>query len=308
LRFDTPVPAGGYAWWYVDAVSDDGAFGISIIAFIGSVFSPYYAWARRRGVSDPLDHCSINVSLYGKGVRRWAMTERSARQVHVAADRFAVGPSNVRWDGRTLDIAFDEIAVPIPRRLQGRIRITPEAVTETAFVLNPQGRHLWWPIAPQGRAEVVIDQPGLAFQGHAYLDHNRGDTPITEGFRHWTWSRATNDGIATILYDGIRKAGDSFLLGLEIDGAGRIVPFSPPPRVKLPTAPIWRIPRETRSEPGAPTSVMATLEDTPFYARSLVRSRMAGRELVSVHESLSVDRFSSPVVQMMLPFRMPRRR
>ena len=51
LRFDAPVPHGGYAWWYVDALSDDGRHGITIIAFIGSVFSPYYAWAppaRRR--------------------------------------------------------------------------------------------------------------------------------------------------------------------------------------------------------------------------------------------------------------------
>ena len=34
---------GGYAWWYIDAVSDDGRDAIAIIAFLGSVFSPYYA-------------------------------------------------------------------------------------------------------------------------------------------------------------------------------------------------------------------------------------------------------------------------
>jgi carotenoid 1,2-hydratase len=272
------------------------------------VFSPYYALARRRGSADPLAHCAINVSLYGRGVRRWAMTERSARQVTLTPERFDVGPSHVRWDGRTLDIAFDEIAVPIPRRLRGRVRITPDAVTQAAFVLNPEGRHLWWPIAPQGRAEVVIDQPGITFHGHAYLDHNRGDAPIAEGFRYWTWSRATNDGIATILYDGVRKAGDPFLLGLEIDATGGISSFAPPPRTALPTAAIWRIPRETRSESGHPASIVTTYEDTPFYARSLVASRMAGRDLVAVHESLSVDRFTRPIVQMMLPFRMPRRR
>ena len=48
-RFDAAVPPGGYAWWYVDALSDDGRHGLTIIAFIGSVFSPYYACARRRG-------------------------------------------------------------------------------------------------------------------------------------------------------------------------------------------------------------------------------------------------------------------
>ena len=34
----------GYVWWYVDALSDDGRHGLTLIAFIGSVFSPYYAW------------------------------------------------------------------------------------------------------------------------------------------------------------------------------------------------------------------------------------------------------------------------
>ena len=42
----TPRPSG-YAWWYVDAVSEDGAIGMTIIVFIGSVFSARYAKARR---------------------------------------------------------------------------------------------------------------------------------------------------------------------------------------------------------------------------------------------------------------------
>ena len=46
-RFDAPVPAGGYAWWHIEALSDDGAQGITIIALVGSVFSPFYAWSRR---------------------------------------------------------------------------------------------------------------------------------------------------------------------------------------------------------------------------------------------------------------------
>ena len=50
MNFDQIVPHNGYAWWYVDALSDDGENGITIIAFIGSVFSPYYAFARRRGL------------------------------------------------------------------------------------------------------------------------------------------------------------------------------------------------------------------------------------------------------------------
>jgi hypothetical protein len=61
-HFDHPVTPGGYAWWYVDALSDDGHHGLTIIAMIGSVFSPYYARQRRRGKADPLNHCGLNVA------------------------------------------------------------------------------------------------------------------------------------------------------------------------------------------------------------------------------------------------------
>jgi carotenoid 1,2-hydratase len=65
--------------------------------------------------------------------------------------------------------------------------------------------------------------------------------------------------------------------------------------------------RGTRSEGGAGGRIVKTLEDTPFYARSIVASRVAGRPVTAMHESLSLERFALPVVQFMLPFRMPRR-
>ena len=46
--FDGAVAPGGYRWWYIDAFSDDGQHGLTIIAFIGSVFSPYYKLERAR--------------------------------------------------------------------------------------------------------------------------------------------------------------------------------------------------------------------------------------------------------------------
>ena len=38
-NFNLEVPPNGYAWWYVDGFSYDGTKAISIIGFIGSVFS-----------------------------------------------------------------------------------------------------------------------------------------------------------------------------------------------------------------------------------------------------------------------------
>jgi carotenoid 1,2-hydratase len=64
--------------------------------------------------------------------------------------------------------------------------------------------------------------------------------------------------------------------------------------------------RGTQCEAGHQARVVETLEDTPFYARSLVETRLAGETATCVHESLSLDRFDSRIVQLMLPFRMPR--
>jgi carotenoid 1,2-hydratase len=49
------------------------------------------------------------------------------------------------------------------------------------------------------------------------------------------------------------------------------------------------------------------LEDTPFYQRALLRFEEGGESLLAFHETLSVPRLVSPVVQAMLPWRMPRR-
>ena len=74
-----------------------------------------------------------------------------------------------------------------------------------------------------------------------------------------------------------------------------------PPRTPLPRT-MWRLHRTTRGE----ARVAKTLEDTPFYARAVLAQRLFGEDVVGVHESLSLDRFKAPIVQAMLPFRMPR--
>jgi len=53
--------------------------------------------------------------------------------------------------------------------------------------------------------------------------------------------------------------------------------------------------------------VLQQLEDTPFYQRSVLRSRLLDEEVTSFHETLSVPRLVNPIVRAMLPWRMPRR-
>jgi carotenoid 1,2-hydratase len=67
-------------------------------------------------------------------------------------------------------------------------------------------------------------------------------------------------------------------------------------------------PARDARRPGQPGGAAQTLEDTPFYARSLLDARLLGQSVTTVHESLSVPRLVSLPVRLMLPWRMPRRR
>jgi len=305
-QFLAPVPDRGYTWWYLDAVSDDHRYGLTIIGFIGSVFSPYYAWSRRRGRGDPTQHCAINVALYGASGHRWAMTERSAKAMRQEARVFTVGPSSMHWDEGGLTVHIDEITNPLPTRLRGTVRLRPLALNTTAFALDAHGRHTWQPIAPLARVDLDLQSPALKWSGSGYLDTNSGAEPIEDGFAEWDWSRTVEAGGARMFYDCIRRDGSAFELAVRIGEDGVAQPTPAPPRAKLSTT-LWGIRRATRSESGTDARVLATLENTPFYARSTVQTRLGGEIITSMHESLDLNRFKSPLVQAMLPFRMPRR-
>jgi carotenoid 1,2-hydratase len=301
--FARAVPHDGYAWWYVDALSDDGQNGITIIAFIGSVFSPYYKFARRHGPADPLNHCTLNVAVYRPGGKRWAMTERPRGAVARSTDHLQIGPSRLDWDGKTLTIHINEVTVPFPGRLRGTVRVVPTALTTQPFELNEDGRHMWWPIAPRARVQVALDEPHLRWQGDGYLDMNSGDAPVENGFTDWQWARgALHDG-AAIVYEAQRCDGTAFNLAMRFDDNGGMHPFTPPEHVPLRRTG-WRVDRRLRSETDA--RVIRTLEDAPFYARSVVAAQLCGEPVMMMHESLSLNRFRMPLVQAMLPFRMPR--
>jgi len=327
--FNIAVPPSGYVWWYLDALSADGRYGLTCIVFVGSVFSPYYA----RDRAHPAEHSSLNLALYGPDHRRWAMTERPEASLDRQTDCYRLARSRVEWQGDSLVYEVDEWATPLPYRVKGRITVTPRVQPQRAFQIDSSGRHIWQPVAPVCDVSVQMQAPKLSWTGTGYLDSNRGTEPLEAGFQSWHWSRmhtkpavlATHvdpDTLDTLVcYDAVERApstngedkgqpisGLRRALFLRLCSDGRVVSLQPAKPLALEET-FWRVNRVGHSDTGLPGSakVVRTFEDTPFYARSQIETSLDGTRANGFHESLDLDRFSAPWVQFLLPFRMPRR-
>jgi carotenoid 1,2-hydratase len=233
------------------------------------------------------------------------MTERGLTRLERDKSSLSIGASTMCWTGDALQIAVDEICVPLPRRLRGSVRLIPSALCERSFALDDAARHRWSPIAPRARIEVRLSEPALAWSGDAYFDSNVGAEPLEDAFDAWTWSRATGPKHTVTLYDVKARESPAHAIALRFDAHGAVEEIQMPPVAALPSTG-WRLPRETRADPGQPVRVISTLEDAPFYSRSLLNTSLFGMRCPAIHESLSLDRFRSRWVQCLLPFRMPR--
>lgn len=271
---------------------------------MGSVFSPYYALARRFGRTNPENFCSLNVGLYGETGHRWTMTERGHKSLYRTATHFQIGPSHMAWEGDCLVIKIDEITVPFPSRVKGEIRLYPTIHSDYHGILDAKGEHHWRPVAPLARVEAHFEKPNLQWMGTGYHDMNWGSVPLEDSFSSWFWSRTATHKGAHIVYDRTLRDKSTAGFALEIDRSGKATEIALPKLIKLSTT-LWQMKRPARAD--HPAYVEATLEDTPFYTRSLVKTAIDGEAVDVFHESLSLDRFRNPIIQMMLPFKMPRR-
>ncbi len=274
------------------------------------MFSPYYAWAfeRRGSQVNAENHCAINVALYGEPGHLWSMTERGARHLHRDSTRFALGPSQLQWDQDHLQINIDECCAPFPRKIRGSVRIFPKALSTFVTPLDDAGTHRWGPIAPCARIEVQLSEPELCWKGEAYLDSNEGDEPVTRAFKTWDWSRARlRDDSVSVLYDVRQTNASERVIAQRFFRDGSNVAFEPPRSRQQLQRSLWRVNRSIRSEGNNTGLITKTLEDGPFYARSLVRANICGEDVLAVHETLEAQRLKSLAVRLMLPWRMPRR-
>jgi carotenoid 1,2-hydratase len=283
-------------------VSDDGRAAVVVIALLGNPFSPAYLRARDLGPAGALGHCSMNVAVYARGASAWALDERPLAGHERAADGVAIGGSSMRWDGDRLVIDVDERTTPFRRPVRGRIVLRPEARTGLDLPIDERGEHRWWPVAPLARIEVDLPWPGVRFSGHGYHDANAGAVPLEAAFESWSWSRARSDG-ALLTYDVACSSGAERSLAFRVTPRGDVEDLDRLGSARLaPT--VWALPRRARADRGHGGRVVRSLEDGPFYARSLVATRLGGGPVVAMHETLAPHRLRRDWVRRIIGARI----
>ena len=311
LPFDVVVAPSGYVWWYLDAVSDDGRYALTLIAFVGSVFSPRYFRARQKalnGLVDANDFCTLNVAIHGPGqAESWVFTEFSSEEITRNASEFVLGDSRLHRDESGLTIDLNARTKPFFQRMnthvRGRIRLKPSAPYERIVSLDANQRHRWIGLAPRARVQVELQEPNLTFSGSAYHDANQGLEPLENAFRYWNWSRAELSQGTLVLYDTMETDGSYKESARLYQPDGGIVDVDVDQQCHLKSG-AWGIKRRTRADQGSHARIEKTLVDAPFYTRSLMRTRLLGESSIAVHETVDLQRFQAPWVRFLLPWKI----
>jgi carotenoid 1,2-hydratase len=336
------VRPGGYAWWYFDAVSDDGARALTAIFFIGSVFSPDYAARVRRGeVARAEDHLGINLALYERGKKRaWVMSEHGAAALGGVGDGGPrIADSAIEADNRgggggesglqplpfgpRLRVTVHERTAPffvtlagVGARVDGTIDLEPlgPALDPVELARDGDVRHRWHVIMPSARVRVRFARPDFSFDGVGYHDINAGDGRLEDAFQSWSWARFHDDARTTIVYATHERSGAARAFVVDVrDGqpaAARTATLLPEGERRV--AP-WGLsmPRWFAVDDGGRTlrcTPTRLYEAAPFYARYAARLGGDVSPVIAngVGEYLDLDRFRDRGVQFLLRFKMRR--
>ncbi len=296
LRELPPPPSapGAYRWYYADFTA--GEHSAVFIFMVGSLFSPRYSVAARRG-GLPREHCAVNFALYHRGIRKcWVLSEYPMMEQE-SPDRLRIGRSTLSYTGGSVRMEVEERTAPWGRPVKARLVLDPLTPLGEEVQLVPELPHWWQPVAPRASAKLEVDTEGVRTEGLGYHDTNHGAEQLGMRLSGWHWSRTHGVDETVVDYllpDGVapvRVTAEPGCVRCERGTSGEV-----PPTER--TGWGLRVPRHLRAGNtvvGAPR----LLESSPFYAR--VQARQEG--LDTLGEVADFRRFHSPLIRWMAHFR-----
>ncbi|MCB9759054.1 MAG: hypothetical protein H6739_04375 [Alphaproteobacteria bacterium] len=290
---------GGFAWWYVDLVDDQGS-GLVLIWSFGLPFLPGYAGAAREGHAQaPRSRPSINLALYTRGRPDcYVLQEYAPDQVvwEPGTERCVFGDSVLETAERDgIREVRADLVLPLPGTdtpLEARLLAAGPACRAGGPLPGFGGAdraHAWTPLltACTGSASLRVGNTwATRLEGRLYHDRNGSARPLHDlGIDHWIWGRvAAPDGERVVYLVWGHGEDTPAAAGFEVDADGglRQVPELEVelegPRRHLYGMRDWRA--LTLNSAGAPWLRLSTahlLDNGPFYLRYLLDAELPDR-------------------------------
>ena len=326
---------GGFTWFYVDLVDDQGG-GATIIWSWGLPFLPGYASAARGGRPElPIARPSVNVAVYGGGRERfYLLSELSPGQCRWDEDgrSWRLGDSTFSWTDtagsagaaptRVLQANLD-LALPTGGRATGSLRLagplrrdSPDSVAIAAG--DPECTHLWAPMIAASRGCLELHTPDgtLRVEGRGYHDRNSAAQPLHGlGIQSWWWGRLALKGRDLIFYRLVPSAPGAaprdLVVDLAADGSCRAREDTGLQLGRLRRSNWglhWPEGAAFPDPDGRPVQVgvSAVLDNGPFYHRYLLHGRCGDDEGYGIGEYLVPDRVDSDLLRPLVRMRVHR--
>ncbi|MEQ9091380.1 MAG: hypothetical protein RIE52_09835 [Balneola sp.] len=195
-------PSGGYEWWYFDALSEDGNWGLVIIFYQGNPFSPEYIRNIEKKSSYPDEFPAVSISIYNRNKTEfYSFVEYSADDFNwdKKSDSCTVGPhsfSKSEYDSKLVYSVVLKDVLPSGHSIKAELEFSSSIITKAPIVSkSPNEHHFWNLIQPKAEVSGTIEIKGksgfqkIAFNGSGYHDHNVGLEPMKEDFKDWYWGR-----------------------------------------------------------------------------------------------------------------------
>lgn len=292
---ELPHEAGAYRWFYADVSA--GPFSAVCIFMLGSLFSPRYSVAARRG-GRPMEHSAVNFALYHEGVRRlWVLSEYPRAEVE-SAGRLRIGRSTLTYgEGGTVCMEVEDWTAPWGRPVSARLTLAPMTPVGEVVRLMPELPHYWQALAPRARARLEVSSLGVTAEGLGYHDTNHGDELLGERLAGWHWARTHREDTTVVDYhlpDGVAP------LRVTAGAQGVRCERASGPETRPTVITGWGLRVPSRLHAGNMVVGDARLlESSPFYARLEARKG----SLDSMGEVADFRRFHSPFIRWMAHFR-----